>query len=559
MSLSQNSPRSLQPASEAATDARLVVIYERVSTAPQAKDGSSIETQEASLRRHVLLNEDCAAPHLLNEEGGASARKGKKRPKYEELRRLIDAGEVKLVVAAKPDRLGRSVTEYLAFLTLCAERGTRVFTLNGGEVSTTTATGKLIAGVLGMIAEFESDLRSERVTEVFAHQRSEGHFVGKPPWGYMRPPDDKRRIVPSADAWIVRRAFELYAEGATVGAVAAWINSQPKEERGPVRLDFVSKMLRKETYAGRSPINTKSAAKTSIPGDHEALCPPERWERVQELLRRNEKVGYRGSKVQPFGHLARCGACLGPLRHRKTNDGGRYHYVACARGCGARAWPAWQFEMAVVMYLCSLPLVIEQKLTDGSWSELLADAGSATAVKEELTKLETGRASVLRLVTSGAMSDAEATPLIRKNDARTAELRPEYERLARSADELRGELERLRDDLRFGRGDHPGAALHFWQETGHEDRIQELSGPLKNVWLLDNGLAFQFNHGLTQDFPVPFAPARSEAAKAAEAARLGFGLPGVAEEVDRNVRSPRRARSRGRSPSPPCAGQRARG
>ncbi len=416
-----------------------------------------------------------------------------------------------------------------------------------------------MAALLGIVAEFESDLRSERVSEVFEYLRSEGRFVGKPPWGYLRPPDDKRRIVPSADAWIVSRAFELSEEGKMVGAVAAFINGQPKEERGPVDLAFVSKMLRNPTYAGLVPINTKSAAKTAIPGDHEALCPPERWANVQERLRRNEKVGYRGSKVQPFGHLARCGACGGPLRHRKTNDGGKYHYVACARGCGARAWPAWQFEMAVVMYIAALPPTIDQKLADGSWTELLAEAGSAATVKEELTKLEAGRATVLRLVNSGALPEAEAAPLIRKNDAQQAERRPEYERLSRSADELRGELERLRDDLRFGRGDHPGAALQFWQETSHEDRIRDLSRPLKNVWLLDIGLAFQFNYGLTQAFPVPFAPARSEAAKAAEAARLGFGLPGVADEVDRNVRSLPRARSRGRSPSPPCAVQRARG
>ncbi len=95
-----NSTQSLTPAPDGATDARLVVIYNRVSTAAQDEDGSSIETQEASLRRHVQLNEGCDDPLVLR-EGGASARAGKKRPKYEEMRRLIDEGQVKLVCATK--------------------------------------------------------------------------------------------------------------------------------------------------------------------------------------------------------------------------------------------------------------------------------------------------------------------------------------------------------------------------------------------------------------------------------------------------------------------------
>lgn len=52
------------------------------------------------------------------------------------------------------------------------------------KIDTTTAAGKLVFRMLAVLAEFERDQISERVSTVVAHKRSKGERVGQVPFGY---------------------------------------------------------------------------------------------------------------------------------------------------------------------------------------------------------------------------------------------------------------------------------------------------------------------------------------------------------------------------------------
>lgn len=564
---------------ESSDDRRRALLYVRVSTPQQAEEGASLDAQEAELRQLAALWTPELPVTVLREEG-RSARSGKKRPKYEEAIALIEAGNVAAIYATKSDRLGRSVHEYLTFLGLCHEQGTAVFTKAGKTEN--TATGKLLAGVLGSIAQFESDLRSERVSEVNEHIRERGEWPGgRPPWGYTRGED--RVLHPSPDAPLIRQAFERYDQGASLSAVWRFLVGAAKRERDIVRLDYVSKLLRNPTYAGWIPAKTKTGAPTLTEGRHEALVPRDLFERVQARLADNKETGYRGQSLSPFGAIARCGGCGAMLRTKRLSvDKGGYAYFRCNEDCGrVQQIPVEQLELWAVAYLSVVPDWIEAAFDSGEWRKLLGDTQEADRLASQIGELEQGRANVRALARTGALSADEAQADLEASERDLRRLREEHKRHSASEDAVRADLARLQDTLESGfDGDN---IAQLWQRATRAQKEAALTTVLRRIHLLPDSIALTFTYGLPGPIYVPISRERRRPETAAEFRRLGFGLIESADrgqpsphdptqpkaaslagsretsEPCRKSRRPLRARSEGRSPSLPCAGRRAPG
>jgi site-specific DNA recombinase len=146
-------------------------IYARVSTVEQADEGISLDAQEAELRALIESRYPDERITLYREEG-KSARGGKKRPQYDDLCAAITAGRVRRVFAVELSRLTRDVSEWLHLRKLCADHGVHLETVNGGVEDTSSAAGKLLGTMIAALAEFESDLKSERVG------RATGYLLG---------------------------------------------------------------------------------------------------------------------------------------------------------------------------------------------------------------------------------------------------------------------------------------------------------------------------------------------------------------------------------------------
>jgi len=102
-----------------------------------------------------------------------------KRP---EMARCIDYvrdGDVLLVT--KLDRLARSTTDLYAILGRLKDKGAGFRCLDNCDLDTTTKHGKLLLGVLALIAEFEADIRKERQLEGIAKAKDRGVAFGRQP------------------------------------------------------------------------------------------------------------------------------------------------------------------------------------------------------------------------------------------------------------------------------------------------------------------------------------------------------------------------------------------
>ena len=84
-----------------------------------------------------------------------------------------------MVLVWRLDRWGRSVTDRLATLHELEHLGVGLVSVTEA-LDLTTPTGRAMAGLLSVFAEFERDILRERVRAGLAHARQNGKRLGRP-------------------------------------------------------------------------------------------------------------------------------------------------------------------------------------------------------------------------------------------------------------------------------------------------------------------------------------------------------------------------------------------
>ncbi|RLP22475.1 recombinase family protein [Mesorhizobium sp. YM1C-6-2] len=129
-----------------------------------------------------------------------------KRPQLAECLRYVREGDTLLVT--KLDRLARSTADLYRIVTDLNDRGVGFKVLDDAAVDTTSRTGKLVMGILALIAEFETEIRRERQMEGIAKAKAEGRVGGRP------------KLVTDA---IEAEIWKLRKEGVSIRKIAAQI------------------------------------------------------------------------------------------------------------------------------------------------------------------------------------------------------------------------------------------------------------------------------------------------------------------------------------------------
>jgi DNA invertase Pin-like site-specific DNA recombinase len=99
----------------------------------------------------------------------------------QELKKCLDyAREGDTLLVTKLDRLARSAADLYAIVAMLEGKGVAFKVLDDAAVDTTHRTGKLVMGILALIAEFETAIRRERQMEGIARAKAEGRKGGRP-------------------------------------------------------------------------------------------------------------------------------------------------------------------------------------------------------------------------------------------------------------------------------------------------------------------------------------------------------------------------------------------
>ena len=145
-------------------------LYARVST----NDQQTLPTQLRALRDYAARRGWMVAMQVREVNSGAVKRKARERLIEAARRRDID-----VVLVRRLDRWGRSVTDLLATLQELNHLGVGFISLTEA-LDLTTPSGRAMAGLLAIFAEFERETLRERTRAGLAEARRNGKQLGRP-------------------------------------------------------------------------------------------------------------------------------------------------------------------------------------------------------------------------------------------------------------------------------------------------------------------------------------------------------------------------------------------
>lgn len=138
--------------------------YARVSTADQ----------DVSIQKAALIAAGCTT--VRSEKRSGTTRTG--RAELETILDFLREGDVLMVT--RIDRLARSIGDLQDIVRAVRAKGAALKATEQ-PIDTATAAGKAFLDMLGVFAEFETNLRKERQLEGIAKAKAEGVYKGRKP------------------------------------------------------------------------------------------------------------------------------------------------------------------------------------------------------------------------------------------------------------------------------------------------------------------------------------------------------------------------------------------
>lgn len=251
------------------------VIYCRISKDDRG-DHLGVDRQERACRKLAADRGLDVREVLVDNDVSAYSRKA--RPAFEQLVDMLKDGAVAAVVCYHADRLYRRATDLERLVDVVEATGAQVHTVAAGDVDLSTASGRMIARMLGAAAQHESERMGERLRmksdELAAKGRPPG---GRPPYGY-----GKGYAVNPGEAAAVRRMADRVLAGASLLGIARELTADgiPTREGRPWHHSSVRATLVNPAIAGLRVHRREVAG----PGDWTPILEREMWEQVRAVL-----------------------------------------------------------------------------------------------------------------------------------------------------------------------------------------------------------------------------------------------------------------------------------
>lgn len=211
------------------TKDRAVVGYIRVSSEEQAKSGLSLEHQETKIKSYASTY-DLVVTRIEKDEVSG---KNLDRPGIASILRDVDSGAVGHLIIFKLDRLTRSVGDLSGLLDTFKRKDVSLSSVSE-NLDTSTASGKMVVQMIGVIAEWERDTIAERTLAALSVKRSRGEKLGGiVPYGYkVRTANGKKMLtLDSKEGPVLQGILEARGEGRGYADIAKGLNQMGVKPR----------------------------------------------------------------------------------------------------------------------------------------------------------------------------------------------------------------------------------------------------------------------------------------------------------------------------------------
>jgi site-specific DNA recombinase len=260
-------------------------VYCRISK-DDAGDRLGVDRQERLCRELAARDGLDIGEVLVDNDLSAFGRT--RRPAFERLVSMLRAGEVATVLVYHVDRLYRRATDLERLVEIVEATGAEVRTVAAGTVDLGTASGRMVARMLGAAAQHESERLSERAKAKSQELAMKGAAPGgRPPFGYTRrlDVDGKPRgpyVVNESEAASLKRMAALVLEGRSLLSIARQMTAEGVQTREgrPWHHSTVRAVLINPAVAALRVHRREIAG----PGEWDALLDRTTWEQVRAVL-----------------------------------------------------------------------------------------------------------------------------------------------------------------------------------------------------------------------------------------------------------------------------------
>jgi DNA invertase Pin-like site-specific DNA recombinase len=335
---------------------KTVILYERLSKDDELQGPSnSILNQRSMLEEYAERNN--LKPYIHIQDDGFSG-VSFARPGWQELMSMVEADKVSAIIVKTLDRMGRNYLQTGMYREVLQERGVRLIAVSDG-IDTSLGEDDFTP-FREIMSEWYARDTSKKIKAAFKTKGQSGKpLTGKPPYGFIKDPNDKNRwLVDPEAAAVVRRIYDLIADGKGAEEICRMFHREKIErpsyysaKRGLINSDkaleaddpyvwrttVIRGIVARQEYLGhtvnfrRSKPSYKSKKLVVNPQEdwlifentHEPIVDKKTWDlaqRVRQTVKRTDTTG----EANPLTGLLFCSDCGGKLyNHRSKID----HYT----------------------------------------------------------------------------------------------------------------------------------------------------------------------------------------------------------------------------------------
>ena len=281
-----------------------VIIYVRVSTADQAKEGHSIPEQLDRLKKYCEAMDWTIVETFIDPgfSGGSLDRPGLK-----DMIKFIKAEKVDKVVVYKLDRLSRSQKDTLYLIEDVFLNNNTDFVSMNENFDTSTPFGRAMIGILAVFAQLEREQIKERMSMGREARAKQGYYTGSSehsPIGYDY--TDGELVVNEYEKMLVNEVFDRFVKGTPINTICNILNGKGLVHHYGEWNNYTARRLLKNRHY----IGEVRFADQWYPGRHTPIVDFETFEKAQVLLKYRDDNRKSDNKHTTYlGGLVWCKKC----------------------------------------------------------------------------------------------------------------------------------------------------------------------------------------------------------------------------------------------------------
>lgn len=330
---------------------KITALYCRLSRDDEySGDSMSIQTQKAMLKHYADEHGFGNCQYFIDDGYSGT---NYNRPDFQRLLSEIEAGKVGTVIVKDLSRLGREYLQTGYYTEIMFPKYNVRFIAVNDNVDSSNGENEF-APFKNIINEWYAKDISKKVRSAYRTKALKGEYTGRrAPYGYMKSPEDKHKLIPDEHAPIVQRMYRMALEGKTCAEIAYTLKQEhiatpgayTRDKNGVLQKtegvqfpydwikrgvqvilqnpvytgDMVSQRRTSKSFKDKRVIVRPESEWITVPNTHEPLVSREDFETVQKRI----SVKKHFNEANPdniFKGLLVCGECGKTIVYKKEHS-----------------------------------------------------------------------------------------------------------------------------------------------------------------------------------------------------------------------------------------------